>query len=100
MTGEEWTRGVKGGSPPDLLGYAEAAEALGVEKSRLSRWRRVGVVLAAGRRVGFPRPVLKLRATPLWCGRDIRRLRDQQLRRRGEPDVATAASSIADERAD
>jgi hypothetical protein len=61
----------------DFVGTAEAAELLGVEKSRLSRWRRLGVVLPDGRRVPFPRPVLELQATPIWRGRDIRRLRDQ-----------------------
>ena len=62
---------------PDLLGWAETAELLGVEKSRLVRWRKLGVVLPGGRRVPFPEPVLKLQATPVWRGRDIRRLRDQ-----------------------
>lgn len=64
-------------APPDLLGTAEVAEVLGVEKTRLSRWRELGVVLPNGRRVPFPQPVLELRATPLWQGREIRRLRDQ-----------------------
>jgi hypothetical protein len=66
----------------DLVGGAEAAELLDVEKSRLSRWRKLGVVLPDRRRVPFPRPVLELRATPLWRGRDIRRLRDQLGQRR------------------
>jgi Bacteriophage CII protein len=61
----------------DLLGWAEAAEVLGVEKSRISRWRRLGVVLPDGERVSFPEPVLVLSAGPLWRGEDIRRLRDQ-----------------------
>jgi hypothetical protein len=62
---------------PALLGTAEAADLLGVEKSRLSRWRKLGVVLPDGRRVSFPEPILTLRATPLWRSRDIQRLRDQ-----------------------
>lgn len=65
---------------PDLLGTAEVAELLGVEKSRLSRWRKLGVVLPDGERVPFPRPVLELSATPLWRGQDVRRLRDQLIR--------------------
>ena len=60
----------------DLLGWAETAETLGVEKSRLSRWRKLGVVLPDGQRVPFPEPVLVLRAGPLWQGEDIRRLRE------------------------
>lgn len=65
------------GPEPDLLGWAEAAEILGIEKSRISKWRRRGVVLPDGRRVAFPKPVLVLRATPLWQGGDIRALRDR-----------------------
>ncbi len=61
----------------DLLGTAEAAEVLGVERSRIGRWRNRGIVLPDGRRVQFPEPVLELRATPVWRGRDIRRLREQ-----------------------
>jgi hypothetical protein len=61
--------------PPDLLGLAETAALLGVEKSRIGKWRHLGVVLRDGRRVPFPEPVLELRATPLWRGRDIRALR-------------------------
>lgn len=63
--------------PADLLGTAEAAALLGVEKGRLSRWRKLGVVLPDRRRVPFPEPLLQLDATPVWRGRDIRRLRDQ-----------------------
>jgi hypothetical protein len=62
---------------PDLLGLAETAETLGVERSRLSRWRQRGVVLSDGRRVAFPEPVLVVKATPLWRGREIRALRDR-----------------------
>jgi hypothetical protein len=64
-------------SPLDVVGTAEAAELLGVEKSRIAKWRKLGVVLPDRTRVRFPDPVLELRATPLWRGRDIRRLRDQ-----------------------
>lgn len=64
-------------APPDLLGFAEVAELLGVERSRIVRWRARGIVLPDRRRVPFPRPVLTVRATPLWRGSDIRRLRRQ-----------------------
>jgi hypothetical protein len=60
----------------DLLGTAEAAEFFGVDDSNLHRWRRRGVVLPSGRRVLFPEPVLKLRATPVWDRSDLERLRD------------------------
>jgi hypothetical protein len=60
---------------PDLLGLAETAATLGVERSRIGKWRRLGVVIPDGRRVPFPKPVLTVRATPLWSGRDIRELR-------------------------
>ena len=61
---------------PDLYGLAETAAALGVEKSRISRWRKRGVVID-GWRIPFPEPVLELSATPLWRGSDIRLLRDR-----------------------
>lgn len=61
---------------PNLLGFAEVAEALGVEPSRVVRWRHRGVVLPNGMRVPFPEPWVKLRATPVWRGEDIQRLRD------------------------
>jgi len=60
---------------PDLLGLAETAAILGVERQRISRWRRLGVVLPDGRRVPFPKPLTELRATPVWQGKDIRALR-------------------------
>jgi len=62
---------------PDLLGLAETAEMLGVERQRIGRWRRLGVVLPDGRRVPFPEPIAELRATPVWRGSTIRALRDQ-----------------------
>jgi hypothetical protein len=61
----------------DLYGTAEAAKLLGVERSRIGKWRNKGIVLPDGRRVSFPTPVLVLRATPLWRGRDLRALRDE-----------------------
>ena len=60
----------------DLLGTAEAADFLGIDDSNLHRWRRRGVLLPGGRRVHFPEPVLKLRATPIWERSDLERLRE------------------------
>jgi hypothetical protein len=65
----------------DLLGLSEAADLLGVEPSRIGRWRRLGVVLSDGTRVPFPEPVAEVRATPLWRGEDLRPLREQLVRR-------------------
>ena len=60
----------------DLLGTAEVAEFFGVDDSNLHRWRRRGVVLPDGRRVLFPEPVMKLKATPVWDRSALERLRD------------------------
>jgi hypothetical protein len=65
----------------DLLGLWEVAELLDVEPTRISRWRHKGIVLRDGTRVPLPEPVHTVRATPLWCGRDIRPLRDRIRRR-------------------
>jgi hypothetical protein len=62
---------------PDFYGTAEVAEALGIEKPRISRYRRLGVVLTSGERIDFPEPVLVLQATPLWRGEEIRALAAQ-----------------------
>jgi hypothetical protein len=60
----------------DIVGVSEAAELLGVEKGRISRWQTRGVVLPDGRRVLFPKPIKELRATPIWRRSDIEKLRD------------------------
>lgn len=41
----------------DLVGAAEAAEILGVERARIGKWRRKGIVLSNGERVDFPAPI-------------------------------------------
>ena len=61
----------------NFLGTAETAKFLGVEPSRIGRWRNRGVVLPDGRRVPFPEPAFVLRATPVWRKRDLQRLRDR-----------------------
>lgn len=48
----------------DLLGLAEVGEALGVSRRHAAR-----VVT----REDFPAPVHRVRATPLWEGREVRR---------------------------
>jgi predicted DNA-binding transcriptional regulator AlpA len=50
----------------DVVGVAEVSEMLGVERQRISRWRRKGQI---------PPPYIELRVTPLWRRADIERLR-------------------------
>lgn len=76
----------------DVVGTAEAAEEiLKVERARIGKWRRKGILLSTGERISFPDPISvvttcavlngsgdrdhsKLAATPLWWGDDIRAL--------------------------
>jgi hypothetical protein len=75
----------------DLVGTAEAAEQiLHVERARIGKWRRNGILLSSGERIEFPEPISmattsakhddgsadhgKLAATPLWWADDIRDL--------------------------
>jgi hypothetical protein len=46
----------------DLVGTAEAAEILGVERPRIGRWINRGVM---------PPTAVQLQATPVWYKRDI-----------------------------
>ena len=81
----------------DIVGTAEAAMLLGVERPRIGRWRRYGIAVDGGR-IPFPEPIPvaqtasptanplgagwhRLSATPLWWGDDIRALAPR-LRRR------------------
>lgn len=57
--------------PGDLVGAAEAADILGVERTRISRYRRTGVM---------PDPVSELRATPVWHRHDVENLRNRRKR--------------------
>jgi hypothetical protein len=47
----------------DLMGVGEAAEALGVTKQRVHQLSRTP---------GFPQPIARLRAGPVWAAKDIR----------------------------
>lgn len=75
----------------DLVGAAEAASLLGVERARIGKWRKNGILLKDGERVPFPDAIRvvttvatnrqtgepdhsKLAASPLWWGDDIRDL--------------------------
>lgn len=56
----------------DVVGAAEAAQILGVEVPRISRWR--GTDDKPGR---MPPTVADLAATPVWRRKDIEQLRDK-----------------------
>jgi predicted DNA-binding transcriptional regulator AlpA len=49
----------------ELVGTREAAEMLGVERTRIGRWLRTG---------RMPAPLVKLKATPVWRASDVRRI--------------------------
>jgi predicted site-specific integrase-resolvase len=60
----------------DLVGAMEASEILGVERTRIARYVRTGVM---------PPPVARLRATRVWLREDVERLahkRAEEKRRR------------------
>jgi predicted site-specific integrase-resolvase len=66
----------KASKPYDLVGTAEAAEILDVERSRIGRWKKAGVM---------PKPVIELKATPVWRRSDIVKMIDErEHRRRGK----------------
>ena len=53
--------------PFQFVGAAEAADILGVEVQRISRYTRQG---------RMPQPVVELAATPVWLAGDIEYMRD------------------------
>lgn len=75
--------------PDDLVGTAEAAEILGVERPRIGRWRQRGIM---------PKPVRELAATPLWTKDQIVELRDDRLGMRRRPAVKAAKRQPARKR--
>lgn len=68
----------------DIVGTAEAANILGVERPRIGRWIKRGVM---------PPTATTLQATPVWHRKDIERMQPwveanrRQLGHREEPDV-------------
>lgn len=52
----------KEGEPGDLVGATEAAEILGVERTRISRYVRSGI---------FPEPWAFTKATKLWLRTEV-----------------------------
>lgn len=64
----------------DLVGTAEAAEILTVERPRIGRWKKTGVL---------PPPILELATGPIWLRKDIVALikeRESRRRTRGSVD--------------
>lgn len=63
--------------PGQLVGTAEAARILDVERSRIGRWRKAG---------RMPEPIEELDATPVWLRPQVEELREEReagRRRRG-----------------
>lgn len=75
----------------DVVGTAELAAILGVERARIGKWRKIGILLSNGERISLPPQITmkttrakirgttnldytKLAATPLWWGDDARAL--------------------------
>lgn len=72
----------------DLVGAVEASEILKVERTRVARYVKTGVM---------PKPVVKLRATTVWLRKDVERLaaeRDREKKRR-EAQRVTAEEAAA-----
>ena len=65
----------------DIVGTAEAAELLGVERPRIGRWIKRGVM---------PPMAAMLQATPVWYRKDIVKMKDwvEANRRNRDPIVS------------
>jgi hypothetical protein len=57
----------------DLVGTAEAAAMLGVERPRIGRWRKAGIM---------PEPVAEIAATPVWLRSQIEGIQAEREKRR------------------
>ena len=55
--------------PGDLVGAVEASEILHVERTRIARYVKTGVM---------PEPVAKLRATTVWLRQDVEALAERR----------------------
>jgi hypothetical protein len=68
------SRGRRNGkiNPADLVGNAEAARILGVDRTRISKWRNKDVLTTFGpKKLPFPEPVATLDAGPVWDRNDV-----------------------------
>jgi hypothetical protein len=66
----------------DLVGTAEAAKILDVERPRIGRWKKTGLL---------PPPILELATGPIWLRKDIVALtkeRESRRRQRGGTEAA------------
>lgn len=70
----------------DLVGAVEASEILGVERTRIARYVKTGVM---------PEPVAKLRATSVWLRADVEELKAERAAKK----AGTASSRYRDRRA-
>lgn len=74
------------GKKYDLVGTAEAAEILDIERSRIGRWKKAGLL---------PEPVIELQATPVWRRADIEKMKpEREKRRRGADKDAPKAEPV------
>ncbi len=69
---------------PELVGFAEAVEILGVEKSTLTSWMRPGTGPNGEAGTHMITPQL-LRATPVWVKSDVERFKAEVGTRRRRP---------------
>lgn len=58
---------------PRLFGTLEAAEYLGVERPRIGKWLKMGVM---------PKPVADLKGTPVWTLKQLQPMRKEREKRR------------------
>jgi hypothetical protein len=75
----------------DLVGTAEAADILGVERPRIGRWIKRGVM---------PPTATDLKATPVWYRRDVLKMHDwveANRRYRSEPDAEPEPEPVAEQ---
>lgn len=84
--GERGTQPPTHSRPLALVGTREAAELLGVERTRIGRWRKSGYM---------PEPLVELHATPVWHRRDIVALRDRRERDVRDREAVRAAREAA-----
>jgi hypothetical protein len=67
---------------PRLMGTAEAAEYLGVERTRIGKWLNMGVM---------PEPAVKLKGTPVWTFDQVRGMKGERAKRTRKKKVTTEA---------